>query len=205
MLRRPRMSEVRFRTAAIIAVAGVLAATAWGFLTYENLQDRLEALARTDVPGEVTFEVTEPGGRTIFYEDVGAGTFLVQTGQHRDLTSIPVDLTVTGPDGEVATASYELDLRFHHSGRDVTAVATFDAPTAGMYTLTVAGDGSSAARVAVGDVVDVALLANVVGAVLLLVGALLTAGVIMLVALVNRPPTPRETTTSAGPTGRSRS
>lgn len=189
--RRP--STAWFWGAAGLALVGLVGAAVWGFLTYRNLQNRLDELPRTDVPGQVSFEVTEPQGMTVYYEDPDAsGTFAVRA-SNRDgntLAVSPVDVTITGPSGPVGVADYETDLRFDVDGRVATALATFEAPAAGTYRVDVVGDVPTAARVSVGDVVDLGLLANAAGAVVLFVGTILAAGVIVLVAVKRtRPPT----------------
>lgn len=189
-----RSSTAWFGGAAGLVLAGLIGAAVWGFLTYQNLQNRLDGLPRTDVPGRISFEVTEPQGMTVYYEDPDAsGTFAVRA-SNRDgntLAVSPVDVTITGPFGPVAVADHETDLRFDVDGRVATAVATFEAPAAGTYRLDVVGDVPTAARISVGDVVDSGLLANAAGAVIVFVGTILAAGVIFLVVAVKRtrPPT----------------
>ena len=135
---------VRLGTAAGILVVGLVGSVLWGLTTYQSLQDRLDALPRTDVPGEVTFEVAEPQGVTVFYEDPAAErAFVVQANQASTLATSPVDLAVSGPDGAHALARYERDLRFDIDGRVAAAVATFDAPEPDLH---VAGVGRGACR-----------------------------------------------------------
>ncbi len=195
--RRP--SARWFWFAGGLAILGVIGAVAWGFLTYSSLENRLEALPRTAVPGQVAVQVDQPQGMTIFYEDPQAsGTFIVQAsrGESRTLADAPVTVTVTGPSGSVPTAVYENDLRFHVSGRVATALATFDAPVAGTYTVRVAGDVPAGSRVSVGDVVDAGLIASFVGAVVLFVATLAAAAITVLVVAIRRlrQPTPVDET-----------
>ena len=85
--------------AAGLALVGVLGAIALGAVGYVQLQDRLEALPRTDVPGTVTVDVDGPQGVTVFYEDPTQGGFVARAGDANTLRFSPVDLAVTGPDG----------------------------------------------------------------------------------------------------------
>jgi hypothetical protein len=164
-------------------------ALVWGALDYQELQNRLDALPRTTVPGVATIDVSAPQGMTVYYEDPSAdGGFVVQADNSSTLRFAPVDVTVTGPSGQtIPTAPYETDLRFDIGDRVAVAMATFDAPTAGTYTITVAGDEVPAgARVSVGDVVDAGLIANLVGAIVLLVGTWMIALLMVVVVAVMR-------------------
>lgn len=166
-----------------LALAGIVVAVAWGILGYHMLQSRLDDLTRTGIPGQVAVNVTDPGGLTIFYEDpTAAGGFLVQAGRSTALTGAPVDVSVTDPTGQtVTTASYQHDLRFTHDGRTVIALATFEAPSAGSYTLNVQGSVPDGAMLSVGRIVDLGLLANAAGAVVVFIaslGALVVAWVV---------------------------
>lgn len=178
----------RLPAARWLALVGMIAAIGWGYLSYQMLQDRLAALSRTAVPGEVTIEVTEPHELTVYYEDpTASGGFLVRTGASTTVGSSPVELAVTGPSGaSVTTTPYQRDMRFNYDGRAVIALATFDASTAGTYTIRASGDVPSAAVVSVGHVVDVGLLANAAGAIALFVVPPLAVLVAMLVASVKR-------------------
>lgn len=178
-----RQLSGRLWTAVAILVAGVVGSVAWGLLTYESLQGRLEALPRTDVPGEVTVEVDQPQGLTIFYEDQASEQgFVVRSNRISTITSSPVELSVTGPSGPLELARYERDLRLDVDGRVATALATFDADAAGTYTVHVAGESSDGVMVSVGDVVTPGLLANFVGAVALFLVGLVAATVTFIIA-----------------------
>jgi hypothetical protein len=50
-----------------LALAGMIGAVVWGFFSYQLLQDRLDALSRTTVPGQVTVEALEPEGLMIYF------------------------------------------------------------------------------------------------------------------------------------------
>jgi hypothetical protein len=167
-----------------LSVVGLIGAMAWAFFSYRGLEDRLAEMSRTVVPGEVAIEVTEPDTLTIFYEDpTGTGTFVVQSSGSNTLAALPVELTVTGPSDQTVTVSrYERDLRFDYDGRVATAIAVFDATTAGTYNVQAIGDGPAMAQVSVGHVVDVGLVANVVAVVSLFL--ISVVGVAVSIALV---------------------
>ena len=187
-MRQTRTSTQWLSIARWLAVAGVIGAAALGLFSYRTLQDRLDALSRTAVPGQVTVEVAKSEGLTIFYEDATArGGFVVQAGGSGMLGAAPVDLAVRGPSGEpVATVPYERDLRLNHDGRVVTAFATIDTPTAGTYTVQASGDVPPTALVSVGRVVDVALIAEAGGAIALAVGSVLLLLMTVTVAALKR-------------------
>lgn len=157
-----------------VALVAMIAAIAGGFYSYHLLQNRLEGLSRTAVPGATSIAVPAAQQVTIYYEDpTTEGTFVVQAGSTNTLSPPPVQLQVTAPSGAaVSTAPYERDLRFNHDGRVVTAVATFDAPTAGTYTIQVAGDVPSGAMVSAGEVVDFTLIALFGGSLVLFFASL---------------------------------
>jgi hypothetical protein len=171
-----------------LSLAGLIGAMAWGFFSYRGLEDRLAEMSRAVVPGEMDIEVTEPGTLTIFYEDPTAdGTFVVQSSGSTTLAALPAELTVTGPSGErVAVAPYERDLRFDYDGRVLTAIAVIDATTAGTYNVEATGDVPAFAQVSVGHVVDVGLVANVVGVVGLFLVSVLGMAVAVVVIVAKR-------------------
>lgn len=179
-----RRRAVRLWTAAGLLVVGLAVSALWGLSTYESLQDRLDALPRTDVPGEVTFAVDAPQGVTVFYEDPAASrAFVVQSNRTSTLGASPVGLRVAGPDGSHEPVRYERDLRFDVDGRVAAALATFDAPAAGTYTLHVTGEVPDGVMVSVGDVITSGLLASAAGVVALFIATVVSAAVITVLAL----------------------
>lgn len=150
-----------------LSLAGLIGAIAWAVFSFLGLEDRLADMPRVTVPGGVSVEVVEPGTLTIFYEDPTAeGGFVVQTTGTSPIGELPVELTVTGPTGEVVPVSlYGRDLRFDYDGRVVTAVAVFDASLAGTFDVRATGDVPDLARISVGRIVDVGVIANVIGVV----------------------------------------
>jgi len=186
---RPTRTSIRWLSVAKwFTVAGVIGAAALGVLSYQTLQHRLDAVSRTAVPGQVTVEVAETGGLTIFYEDPTAPSgFVVRAGGSNTLAAALVNLAVKGPSGEpVATVPYEQDLRLNHDGRVVTALATIDTPTAGTYTIQASGNVPPAALVSAGRVVDLALIAEMGGAIALSVGSFLLLLVTATVTAMKR-------------------
>lgn len=180
-----------------LAIAGVLVAIVWAFADYLMLHSRLGGLERTGVPGQVVINVPDAEGLTVFYEDpTGPGGFLVHAGSTHTLTTAPVDVTIIGPSGQtVPTARYQRDLRFTYDGRTVIALATFQAPTAGAYTLRATGEVPPGSQVSVGHVVDGWLLASTAAAIGLFVAALL----VLLVTVLIRASTGQRRRSEAGP------
>lgn len=176
-----------------VALAGLVASVVWAFFSYGGLQDRLAALHRADVPGSVVIDVSAPQTLTVFYEDPSADAmFVVQSSDANTLPSVPVDLVVTGPSGDlIETARYERDLRFDYDGRLLTAMATFEAADAGTYTVEASGDVSAAVGVSVGEIVEYRLIAGVVGVVGLFIASLvgMTLALILIAVRRGRPPT----------------
>lgn len=183
------MESVRRRTVWLsvligLSLAGLIASMAWGFATYRGLEDRLAGLPRAAIPGEVDIALAEPDTVTVFFEDPTADrTFVVQSSASSTFADLPLELTVTGPSGEpVAVSRYERDLRFDHDGRVVTAIAVLDATTPGTYNVRATGDVPVLAQISVGHIVDVGLIADLVGVVGLLVVSVV--GMVVPVALM---------------------
>src|SRR6478752_1363442 len=185
---RTRPSTGWLSVAFWFLLAGVFGAIVLGFFGYQMLQGRLDGLSRTSVPGQVSVDVAEPQGLTIYYEDPSApGGFVVRASGSNTLASSPVDLAVKGPSGEsIATVPYEGDLRFNHDGRVVIALATVDASTAGRYTVQASGTVQPTALVSVGRVVDFGLIAEAGAAIALFVGSLLLLTVTVAIAAIER-------------------
>jgi hypothetical protein len=118
-----------YLVAAVIAILGVIGGIAYGVNSYRDSQHQLDNLARVSIPGTLTVTITHPTGRVLYYEGDGS-TRLAD-----------LDITVTGPTGTAVSAPrYEGDLVYETL--DLTrgrAVGTFQAPTPGQYTVTVAG------------------------------------------------------------------
>lgn len=167
-----------------LGLAGLIGSLAWGFFSYEGLQDRLAELPRSVVPGQIDVEVVEPQTQTIFFEDPSADQkFGVRSSPTSMLETPPVDLIVTGPSGErIDIQAYERDLRFDHDGRVLIAMATFEPAVAGRYSIEMSGDVPAGAEVSAGDVVDFGLVANFVA----LVGLFILSVVALAVAVVLR-------------------
>jgi hypothetical protein len=176
------------RRVAWLGTVGMFAAVLWGFATYWMLQDRLDALSRTTVPGQVTIQASAPERVTIFFEDPSAPRgFLVRSASVTTLTPAPVDVVVTGPAGRVVTASpYERDLRFAHDGRVVIAMATIRVPVTGSYTIDVGGTVPPGTMVSVGTVLDGVVMVNAGGVVVLFVVSALAVLVAKVAAAVQR-------------------
>lgn len=189
-----------YGVAGFLAFASLVAAVAWGLGSYQQLQDRLEALPRTAVPGTIVVAVGTAQSVTVFYEDpVVAGGFAVQASGTSKLRAAPVELTVTDASQRpVATTPYGTDLRFDIGDRVAIASATFDAPAAGHYTVEVAGDVPAQARVSAGTVVDAELIASAIGVVTLFVMPLLAVVVVAVVVAVRGARTPLPPTLRSG-------
>ena len=138
--RRPM--RVAYWIAGALAVAGIAVAIAWAVLATLDTIDRVDDFARTAIPGTVSAPVTEPGEMLVYYEGSGKPT-------PRQL-----GLTVSGPDGaRVSLKTYELKLQYDAPGaRGVaSAVASFQATSAGSYQVSATDSSRGRARLAVGE------------------------------------------------------
>lgn len=159
----------------VLAVAGVVLSIVLGA---RSVLGSIEGFSRVPAAtgGEVT--ITEPGTIAVYLEPAG----VLPGGQA---------VTVTGPDGDtLAFAAPGGDVRYDFNGRSGVLLGTFEAATAGSYTL--AGDpGAGSAQFAAGALVTGGILTLVLGivgsAVMGLVGLIL-----LIVGLVklsrSRPP-----------------
>lgn len=174
----------KFWILLLVSIVGLIGSMVWGFLSYVALQDQLAAMPRSDVPGQLAIDVVEPQTLTIFYEDPTVdAAFLVESSGASMFEAAPVELTVVGPSGgRVETAPYERNLRFDYDGRVLTALATIEMSSTGTYTIDVAGDVPVEAQISVGHIVDVGLIASVIGVVGLFVASVV--GIVVAVVMM---------------------
>lgn len=111
----------------LIGALGTVAAVVWGVVLVGTGQERMEAMARAELPGALQLEV-EPETRQIVYLELPASeTPIVET---------QLVVEVTGPDGgSVAVEPYGLDLDYRLFDRLGEAQAYFTPPTAGTYSV----------------------------------------------------------------------
>jgi hypothetical protein len=123
---------------ALIAAA-CLAAVIWAVLAFVGYTNQVNSFQRMTVPGTATIHVTQATTRVLYYESRGPAPSLGQLGIH-----------VTGPAGGAVTVTpYSGDLRYDVPPLNPTrvgkAVASFDATTAGDYTINATGIGGTIA------------------------------------------------------------
>lgn len=160
-----------YLVAVAVAIVGTVAAIAWAAAVVVPVMSEVEEFPRTDVPGETTVTIEEPGGRIVYFE---RRSWLVTTPLDPD-----VDVEVAGPGGSAVpvspyegTVTYRL---FRHVGE---AHATFDAPEPGEYTVTVDGEAADDATVAVGPGLVGTLVGGLAGPVSLWIVSLAVAVVV---------------------------
>jgi hypothetical protein len=188
---RKRPSSTGYWVAAVVAVLGLTAAFLWGALGFSNIQDRVDGLDRTAVPGQVTVSVTDPGSLVVYHESAAevAGyaeptangriaatrwdpaTRTVVTVRYADDTPTwqQLGLQVTGPGGAaVPVATYRSSARYDlEPGRAGRAVATFQATTVGPYRVSAARATEAGATLAVGQDIARSVVLTRLGAVIL--------------------------------------
>jgi hypothetical protein len=188
-----RVSTGWYWLAGVIALAGVAGAITWGFLTFVHVPERMDAFARTVIPGATAVHVTTPGEVGIYYEAPRV------PGRE---TMPPLDIRVTDPSGvPVAVSASQANLRFDVRDHVAIAAATFHASSSGDYTVAVNGTAPELAAVSVGRGLGVWTVANVLGALGLLTVSILVSLAIAVVVAVRRkdPPTPIATPPAAIP------
>jgi hypothetical protein len=171
VIRPAKPSPARYWVAGLIAVVGLVAGIAWAVFAVIGYQDHIDGFARTAVPGQVSVSVSDPGGKTVYYEGTGEPTLA-------DLR-----ITVTGPRGNrVPVHRYSGTLRYDSpEGTRARAVGTFHAAASGVYVVTSASSRDLPGELAVGDSF---VLRTVVQAVLIVGLVLISFGTALALALV---------------------
>jgi len=135
--RRP--STLRYWLAAVIAVVGVGAGLTVGLTAYRDSQRQIDTFDGVSIPGTLSVQLDEPGGRVVYYEGVESVRF-------DDVT-----IAITDPAGTpVELARYRGEMIY--DAPDSTqgrALATFDGAEPGAYTVVVSGVDTG--RLVVGD------------------------------------------------------
>jgi hypothetical protein len=118
----------RWLAAGAVVVLGVLVGLAWSTVALLRMVDRPAGFARTTVPGSVSVQLAR-GERSVVYIE-----------SDRSTTLPALTVTVTGPNGAtVTTHPIRGDLVYDvpdQPNRLGNAVGSFDANTAGTYTVT---------------------------------------------------------------------
>jgi hypothetical protein len=138
--RRP--TRAAYWLAGTLAVVGIAVAITWAVLATLATIDRVDDFPRTAIPGTVSAPVNEPGERLVYYEGSGKPT------------PQQLGLSVSRPDGaRVSLNAYELKLQYDAPGaRGVaSAVASFEATSAGSYQVSATATSRPRARLAVGE------------------------------------------------------
>jgi hypothetical protein len=158
-----RSPRSRIWLAATVAAVGVLVAIVWGGIVTAGALDTIDDLPRSEVPGDLTLDIDQPGVQTVYYE---RRTFTATTPLDRD-----IDLEVSGPDAEPVTVEPSDTPVTYRAWRLVGQThATFEADVAGQYTVTVDGDAPDDASIAVAADPPTSMMWDLIGpAVLLLV------------------------------------
>ena len=171
VIRPPKPSTARYWAAGLIAVVGLVAGIVWAVFAVIGYQDHIDGFARTAVPGQASVAVSDPGGKTLYYEGTGEPTLA-------DLR-----VSVTGPHGDrVAVHRYSGTLRYDSPvGTRARAVGTFRATATGVYVVTSASNRTLGGELAIGDSF---VLRTVVQAVLIVGLVLVSFGTALALALV---------------------
>jgi hypothetical protein len=168
-----RPSAAGYWLAGVVLVLGLAAAIAWASVRTLAAIDGTEDFARGAIPGAVTVPVRETGKLIVYYEA-------------NDRPALQeLELVVRAPDGGVVPVSgYGSELEYDVPGRAgvvAQAVATFDATTAGVYTVSASAPAEPGAQLAVGESVGRDVVATLVQAGGVALGAAaLAAGIALL-------------------------
>jgi hypothetical protein len=156
--------------AAAIAIVAVIGAVGWGATRTIDVISSPDDFARVSLPGATTIPTTASGKLVIYYE----GTEKPSLGR--------VGVTVLDPTGRpVAVTAYRGDVRYDRAGLVAKAVGSFDAGTAGRYTVSAGAPAEASAKLAVGEDLGGAMKDNILWA-----GLILGAGAIAAAAIALR-------------------
>jgi hypothetical protein len=172
--KRSRRRVAWYRTSAVLALLGLLAAITWCSVGTAVAMGHVDDLVRTAIPGVTTVQVAEPGTVVVHHEvpqtvtRSGAGLTLdgidvrsavvvgtpAGTATYPSRQAVPatqLGLSVTGPDGRpVALLAPGGGFYYDQHGRLGTQVARFTATSAGSYRVQVADPTTAGARIAAG-------------------------------------------------------
>jgi hypothetical protein len=164
---RKRRVPLGYWLAAAIAIAALIAAVGWGAARTLDAVNSPDDFARVSLPGTTTIPTRASGTLVIYYEGT-AKPSLSRLG-----------VTVLDPTGRpVAVTAYRGDLRYDRAGLVAKAVGSFDAGTAGRYTVSAGASAEPDARLAVGEDLGGAMKDAVLWAALVIGTGALAAGAV---------------------------
>ena len=153
--------------AAAIAIVAVIGAVGWGAARTLDVISSPDDFARVSLPGATTIPMTASGKLVIYYE----GTEKPSLGR--------LGVRVLDPTGRpVAVTAYRGDVRYDRAGLVAKAVGSFDAGTAGRYTVSAGASAEPDARLAVGEDLGGAMKDAVLWAALVIGTGALAAGAV---------------------------
>ena len=137
---RKRRVPLGYWLAAAIAIVAVIGAVGWGAARTLDVISSPDDFARVSLPGATTIPITASGKLVIYYE----GTAKPSLGR--------LGVRVLDPSGRpVAVTAYRGDVRYDRAGLVAKAVGSFDAGTAGRYTVSAGAPAEASAKLAVGE------------------------------------------------------
>jgi hypothetical protein len=174
-------SKAWYWLAAVVVLLGIGCGVTWGVVSTVRTHDRAQSLPRMDAPGRLQVPVEAGTSRLIFFEGEGKPS------------PEAMGITVTAPDGSsVPVKPYDLLMQYEIAGWVGAPIASFSAPTAGMYTIS-AKKAYHQGRISVGDNFVRTQAIDIVGALALIAACNVAGLVIVIVVAVKRSPRDRAT------------
>jgi hypothetical protein len=173
---RKRRAPLGYWLAVAIAIVAVIGAVGWGAARTFDVISAPDDFARVSLPGDAVIPMTASGKLVIYYEGT-ARPSLSRLG-----------VRVLDPSGRpVAVTAYRGDVRYDRAGLVARAVGSFDAGTAGRYTVSAGAPAEASARLAVGEDLGGAMKDTVLWAGLIIgAGAIAAAAVALWTHRRNR-------------------
>ena len=167
---RKRRVPLGYWLAAAIAIVAVIAAVGWAAARTFDVISSPDDFARVSLPGATAIPITASGKLVVYYEGTAKPSLSL------------LGVTVLDPSGRpVAVTAYRGDVRYDRAGLVAKAVGSFDAGTAGRYTVSAGAPAEASAKLAVGEDLGGAMKDTVLWAGLILgAGAIAAAATALL-------------------------
>lgn len=150
-----------------LGILGIIGSLLWGAWVLWHLSGDFDAMPRTEIPGEVTVNLDEPGERVVYYERNTLVATPVEPG---------IEVSVTGPDGSPVVSEPTTRVQYRTMQTVRQPHVSFPVTEPGSYTVTASGNpADDGATLSVGPRVGLSSVASLSGPVVALLAAVALA------------------------------